>query len=85
MCDYISTQKWCLDSHIESVHEGKVYQCSYCGEVFKTNERLEGHIALTHDRTKLFTCSICSSGFRSKGKLKEHVSFVHEKIGKSNF
>ena len=55
-CDFSHTQKRGLNQHIEAVHEGKTYECSYCEEVFQSSRKLEGHVALNHDR-------YCNIGF----------------------
>ena len=80
-CDVSVTQKFLLTNHIESVHEGKTYQCSYCGEVFESNGKLEGHIALNHDRSKLFHCDQCPKAYANKATLQRHISFDHENKG----
>ena len=78
-CDYSSTLKKFLESHISSVHEGIVYQCPTCNEEFKTKLKLNGHFAMTHDRSKLFQCSQCERAYVSEKKLMEHIGFSHEK------
>ena len=79
LCSYTSTQKFVLKNHTETVHEGKTYQCPHCTQEFNSQNKLEGHIALTHDKTKLFSCSICSKEYRVKRYLSEHILLVHEK------
>ena len=65
--------------HIESVHEGRKYICSYCGEEFTSQSRLDGHVAFNHDRSKLYKCTFCDSEFRFEYYLKDHIALVHEK------
>ena len=65
--------------HVESVHEGRKYICSYCGEEFTSQSRLDGHVAFNHDRSKLYKCTFCDSEFRFEYYLKDHIALVHEK------
>ena len=64
---------------VESVHEGRKYICSYCGEEFTSQSRLDGHVAFNHDRSKLYKCTFCDSEFRFEYYLKDHIALVHEK------
>ena len=68
-----------LRKHMERVHEGKIYYCSQCPEQFPSMCRLEGHIALIHDKSQLFQCPKCENTYRTEQGLKEHIAFVHEK------
>ena len=79
LCNYTTTQKFILRTHTETVHEGKRYQCPHCTKEFDSPTRLNGHIALTHDKSKLFSCSICGKGYIVKTSLSEHIAIVHEK------
>ena len=76
-CNYSNPQT--LRNHMERVHEGKLYYCSQCPEQFPSMNRLEGHIALIHDKSQLFQCPKCENVYRTERVLKEHIAFVHEK------
>ena len=65
-CDFSHTQKRGLSQHIEAVHEGKTYECSYCEEVFQSSRKLEGHVALNHDRYGNIGFGVSSSGKQNK-------------------
>ena len=72
--------------HIEHVHEGKRYQCSDCGEVYDSLTKLDTHIGLAHDKTKLFECPTCKATYASAKTLNKHVAFVHnQNSGKDLF
>lgn len=79
MCEYSSNQKGNLQKHFEYHHEDRTFQCPTCGEEFKSEHKLDGHIAVVHDRSKLFKCKLCNSEYRSEHYLKEHVEYAHEK------
>jgi len=76
-CSYSNPQT--LRKHMERVHEGKTYYCSQCPEQFPSMNRLEGHVALIHDKSQLFQCPKCENAYRMEWGLKKHIAFVHEK------
>jgi len=78
MCDVSTRSQIGLLNHIESVHEGKRHQCPTCGEVVETISKLESHVALKHDRTKLFECPSCDLTYVKKRSLDNHIAFVHD-------
>ena len=80
-CDFTcsGSNQQTLRKHMEMVHEGKVYNCSQCPEQFISMFRLEGHIALIHDKSQLFQCPKCENAYRIELNLKQHIAFVHEK------
>ena len=63
-------------------NEGHKLKCDLCDEEFKSKERLEGHIAFKHDRSKLLNCQFCQNVYRKQQTLDQHVDFVHKNIGK---
>ena len=79
-CDASYLHQRTLMLHIEQVHEGKKHQCTTCGEIFESIGRLETHIAVKHDRSKLFECPSCKAAYTIYQKLEEHIAFVHEKV-----
>ena len=84
VCNATYSDSYLLKKHIESVHEGKTYQCSYYGEVLKTKGSLEGHIPMDHTKSfaKLFTVQskLCGKTFQTISEVKNHVKVVHEGI-----
>ena len=79
LCEYSHCLKSGLKIHVESVHEGRKHICSYCGEEFNTQKKLDGHIAFNHDRSKLFKCPFCDAEYRFEHYMKDHIAYVHEK------
>ena len=79
-CDTSYLHQRTLMFHIEQVHEEKKHQCTTCGEIFESIGRLETHIAVKHDRSKLFECPSCKAAYTIHQKLEEHIAFVHEKV-----
>ena len=62
--------------------KGHRLKCNLCDEEFISKERLDGHIAFKHDRSKLLQCRFCQNAYRHQSTLDGHVNFVHKNIGK---
>ena len=60
--------------------KGHRLKCNLCDEEFKTKERLDGHIAFKHDRSKLLQCRFCQNAYRHQSTLDGHVNFVHNVV-----
>jgi len=85
-CDKSFSQKIGLKRHIEIVHMGIKYKCSFCKADFVQLEKLKSHTKRVH--TKLvheikeggfkFKCSYCDSNFNELLELRVHNKLVHE-------
>ena len=65
--------------HIETVHEGKQYQCQLCHEVFKSNYTLQNHIDYEHEGKEKFKCPTCTQQFTAKSTLNKHIAVAHQR------
>ena len=79
ICDYKSTTKAELKSHIRSVHEKIKVQCQLCEASFSRPSRLKLHVASVHEGKKPYQCSNCDFRSAVEAGLKRHVEQVHEK------
>ena len=69
-----------LQTHVESVHEGKKpFKCPSCDAAFAMNGRLKAHVENVHEKKRPFKCEICNRGFYAKDQLRIHIESVHEK------
>lgn len=58
--------------HLRSRREqGKLHECSVCGELFSDSEDLDGHLE-THEAQKPFRCGACGKSFRLNSHLNCH-------------
>ncbi|CAO1382506.1 unnamed protein product [Diamesa tonsa] len=54
----------------------KLYQCSYCGKVFKTSTNLKGH-EMIHNQIRKHECEVCKKMFLMKCDLTKHLQ-IHK-------
>ena len=47
-CDFSSSYQCHVDSHLESVHEGKKHLCPYCDAIYSRKNTLKDHIKSFH-------------------------------------
>ena len=74
-----------LKKHMKNIHKTVIEEtkCSYCDEIFPTNEELEQHITSNHYGDTPYSCKLCESRFAIRDSLSKHVKSVHgEKIHK---
>ena len=76
-CDYKSTEKRSLQTHIRSIHEGRKFQCKHCTYNATWPGDLQKHVKSVHDGQK-FTCPYCGHQATQKGHLRRHIQSVHE-------
>jgi len=78
-CTIICYKKSKLDSHHKRVHLKLMeYECSACGEEFKTKKNLDEHSSKIHG-TESFTCPVCDKEFYSLRTFKAH-ELTHSKL-----
>eukprot|EP00088_Acartia_fossae_P045061 TRINITY_DN4817_c0_g1_i7.p1 TRINITY_DN4817_c0_g1~~TRINITY_DN4817_c0_g1_i7.p1 ORF type:complete len:703 (-),score=122.26 TRINITY_DN4817_c0_g1_i7:114-2222(-) len=78
-CDYSTTNKQCLEKHIDKVHKGIRWPCSQCDFVGLYASSLNRHIKIEHKGITL-KCSECNFTANYESKLKRHVRRVHENV-----
>lgn len=60
-----------LKSHIDHIHDGKMYQCDICGKKDKSLGGLTRHIR-SHSKVRPYSCELCGKLFRYSKHLFEH-------------
>merc|ERR1712000_369082 len=78
-CDYQSTQKSHLKTHINTVHlKLKPFQCNECDQSFGQSGHLKRHVDSVHKKIR-FHCSFdgCNKSFSRKTQLNQHFK-LHE-------
>lgn len=48
LCEYETRNKFNLQEHIDSLHEGIKYPCAFCGHMSSTSNNLKKHVARVH-------------------------------------
>ena len=56
-----------LKRHIQSIHEGKSFQCQHCDQKYTERGSLKTHIQSIH-KGKIFPCQHCEQKFTQKGE-----------------
>ena len=69
-----------LKMHLEmkdELIEQKPYQCSYCGELFRVNDKLKNHILERHQNHK-YQCELCDvDPFTNINSYRYHITKFH--------
>ena len=76
-CDKSFSSGGCLRQH-NRIHEGKKYDCIFCGKKFYSKQNVDKHISSVHEGKKPYLCSQCGSSYGDKFNLKIHIERVHE-------
>jgi uncharacterized Zn-finger protein len=76
LCD-AKFKRTSLKRHVETIHEGKKYECHICNEDFTSKPSLKLHVSSIHEE-KTFECTVCSASFTQRGNLKRHIVSIHE-------
>ena len=85
MCEYKTTQKIHLKTHMNSVHlKIKDYACSECGNAFSSKYHLSDHIKAVHLKEKL-KCPQCDFETTHKSYIRTHILVKHEKKQSKRF
>jgi len=79
MCNYSSTTKAGLLSHLTSHTNERSFQCDICENTFKCKKHLTAHKIGVHNTTEHVKCSLCSKSL-PKFRLKRHVPESHGNI-----
>lgn len=66
--------------HYQNVHEARKYRCDQCEDAFKTEEKLDIHIKVEHEKLKKpYICPICpNTAFGRKSSLTRHMTNLHK-------
>ena len=80
-CDNYFANKWVLDRHIKTVHEGVTYACNHdqCYKKYTCSRSLRQHIKTAHEGIK-FPCNQCQKQFSTKHGLYIHTKAVHKGV-----
>ncbi|KAJ8909378.1 hypothetical protein NQ315_017038 [Exocentrus adspersus] len=83
-CDYKSRLKYCITSHIRSIHkkpsEIKWFECDLCDYKAKQKGDLNKHTAIHKDSCQ-FECNFCEFKSKYKRCLDEHM-VIHKDLSK---
>jgi KRAB domain-containing zinc finger protein len=60
-----------IQAHL-SLHVNPKIVCDSCGDLFRTRQGLERHIASKHQSERKFTCAACGKSFKKLQILKTH-------------
>nr|XP_003703883.1 PREDICTED: zinc finger protein 782-like [Megachile rotundata] len=92
-CDYESTNKSTLTSHISRKHTGKTidrrrssygstepkeYSCDECEFKCQNRRKLKEHLERKHASDYKYDCEYCGKKFKVKGDMRLHVRFKHK-------
>ena len=67
-----------VKNHIESVHDGKTWDCEVCGKSYKAKSALLSHEKKVHQSKKTyFQCDICRRKFQTEQTLSIHTKQKH--------
>ena len=93
-CDYESTNKSTLHSHISRKHSAKrlckrkssysyttepeEYSCDVCEFKCQNRRRLKEHLERKHASDYKYDCEYCGKKFKVKGDMRLHVRFKHK-------
>ncbi|EAT46047.1 AAEL002739-PA [Aedes aegypti] len=78
-CKFKTKYRVAVERH-KKVHERRekrIYPCSICGEVFKTNDEMRNH-GLVHPENQ-FVCEMCGASLKSATSLKSHMERHEDK------
>ena len=72
-CGKIYSRANTLKGHINVVHKGKCYICTYenCKDSFLRKDDLNSHL-LGHEGKYRFVCHICGKGYNHKASYQSH-------------
>merc|ERR1712150_64588 len=77
-CQYSSSIKTNLASHIKGVHKKiKDFQCQQCEYVSSHKANLNTHVKVVHNKIKDFVCMECNYAASYKVLLDKHVQKEH--------
>ena len=78
-CDYKSTQRGSLQTHIKSIHRSeKTFQCAHCTYKATQKGNLKTQIKSIHEGER-FSCPVCDYKAR-KDTLQAHIKSIHRGI-----
>ena len=66
-CEFIFSDEWNLNTHVERVHERKKpFDFEICDSSFKNEGSLKDHFSRIHEGNRPLKCGICRSSFEKK-------------------
>ena len=64
--DPLTVIKFAKKNHMTTVHEGKKYECDFCGKSFKTEIKMKKHVKKIHEgNTSSYNCDFCFENFKT--------------------
>ena len=77
-CDFITTTKCHLNTHIKRVHDKQYFRCNLCGKEL-SRRGLADHKKVAHEGI-LHECNDCGSTLSTSGNLSTHKAEQHKEI-----
>ena len=85
-CDYQTTQKSSLKTHVQSYHPECVkYACNQCDSQFRYPSDLTQHIKSQHHEGVKYTCNQCDKQCTTLNNLRTHIKSKHKVLAFINF
>ena len=75
-CNFTATNTTTLKTHIESVHEQRIFKCNKCDYKAKNKPTLKTHMDSVHEQRK-FECNKCDYKAKDKPNLEKHIESQH--------
>ena len=60
----------------QSVHEGKIHSCEFCGKSYSSKQSVELHTKSFHEKLK-FSCKLCAKSYTQRHAIKKHMLDIH--------
>ncbi|CRK99721.1 CLUMA_CG012973, isoform A [Clunio marinus] len=81
-CDYMTGVKRQLKKHFKKNHNQEeikkhLVTCPLCGNIYKNQHSLDGHIKRVHQNIRNFTCDMCDYRTCTKAELNIHKNNKH--------
>lgn len=79
-CDYSTTRKPDLATHVEDKHTARTVTCGLCPKLFPTDRSLRRHQTRVHKPVALLNCDQCPTVVKSAATLKKHLKDIHSAV-----
>lgn len=79
-CGLRFRQKGSLRVHITMKHENHIQTCHYCGKIYNTKTKLDGHIRSKHTLERKYHCPVegCEKAYFTCGDMIKHKKLFHK-------
>ena len=76
-CDYQSSQKNNLKTHLNKHKDSKSFQCKLCDKKFNWDSSLRSHMSAAHGKIiRNYICEVCTHSFKDKSNLAQHMGLI---------